>query len=84
MSTTELRDMINKRLQATDDVDFLTTPKTAIESVASFIASYREFRFRPKFGRVSGSLLPDKTEIKGIVTIHRRYASPINSSHYAT
>jgi hypothetical protein len=75
MSTTELRHLANERMALIDDAPFLTTLKTAIESAASFIASYSKFRFRPKFGRVSGSFLPTKTEIKGVVTIHNRYVA---------
>ncbi len=39
----------------------------------SFNPSYKKFRFRPKYGRVSGSFLIIKAEISGVFTIDIRY-----------
>ena len=42
------------------------------QRMISFNPTYKKFRFRPKFGRVSGSFLTAKAEINGILTIHIR------------
>jgi hypothetical protein len=40
--------------------------------MVSFKTKYKNFRFRLEFGCVSGSFLPAKAEISGVLTIHIR------------